>query len=94
MLRSCQSDEAGSVESGSGAGGDESGGGLSIPLVRRVGTAAIYLDKELANERSAVTATETMTVTYALDGDAAETERDHQNPPPLLSPGTVKKERP
>ena len=93
-LRSHQSEEAGSVESGGGAGGDESSSRSSSPLVGLVWTAAIYLDKEVTKERSTVMATTTMTTTSAPDGDAVETERDHQNSPPFLSPDTVKKERP
>ena len=93
-MRSHQSEEAGSVESGGGAGGDESSSRSSSPLVGLVWTAAIYLDKEVTKERSTVMATTTMTTTSAPDGDAVETERDHQNTPPLLSPGMVKKESP
>ena len=96
MSRSSQSDEVGLVESGGGAGEDESGGGSSSPLFRRVRTAAIDLDKEVAKERSTITATaaETMTDVSSPYGDDVETERDHKNLPPLLLPGTVKKERP
>ena len=65
-------------------------------MVRQVGMTAIDLDEEVAKERSTVTATATAmrTAASALDGDAVEIERDHQNTPPLLSPGTVKKEKP
>ena len=95
-MRSRQSDKAGSVKSGSRAGGYESVSGSISPLVGRVGTAAINLDEEVAKERSTVTATAmaTMTAASAPDGDAIETERDHQNSPLFLSPDTVKKERP
>ena len=94
--RSRQSDKARSVEYGGAAGGDESGGESSSPLIRRVRTASIDMDEEVAKERSTVTATATATMTAASsqDGDCIEIERDHQNPPPIMSPGTVKKKRP
>ena len=95
LLRSRLSDEAGLINSGGRTGGDEYGGGSSSPLVVQVGTAAIDMEKEVSKDSSTVTVTTTATMTTASapDGDAIKTERDHQNPPPLLSPGTVKKER-